>query len=301
MKMIDVEKLATYYTETDFSHHEPLKHEFRNIEIEKLTQAKEDRYTILQGERNLDPVFLFEAKTFFRLSIFNLLAYKHLVCGNYVPASQVILYYSYFYSISCLLRLAGKAAIHSKEIPKSVFESNPKLQSVKFQLTRKKDSHDYVMSGLKKNEHTFVWDVFSEYFPNMLDKEIGRMFIEDRYRWNYDLFYPSHSTEDFVLREAKDRCNYNFIDPELGKDFDDGAAEDLQDKIGQFGYEEGYAGQLIMKCVNVFKEIGKNSKYRNDYVGFFNTVCNEMELFTSKTITKEEVKKWINKAIEELD
>ena len=112
--------MPNYYKNTTPQHHEFFKAIFeRIIKIEDLEEEVSRKSKLDSQWRWFDSVFLFEAITFLRLSMFNLLSYKHLICGKHLPMSKVALYYSYFYSINCLLRLRGKALIHVRGHPRT--------------------------------------------------------------------------------------------------------------------------------------------------------------------------------------
>ncbi|GAG77414.1 unnamed protein product, partial [marine sediment metagenome] len=101
------EDLASYYANARPSY-DFLKERLRPFsrdDIRKLIKQK-------NPVPGLDPYFLKDATEFLRHSILNLLAYKFLMCGNFLACGEVTIYYSTFYLINSMLRLKGFAVVH---------------------------------------------------------------------------------------------------------------------------------------------------------------------------------------------
>ena len=138
--MTSNQDLAIYYKKTKTCYTEFLKEFFsKKSQSKNLRHRIKNNENILQQELPIDEIFLIEALTFLRLSIFNFLAYKDLMCGNYLAWSKVTWYYSIFYAINGMLRLDGKAIIH--------------VDGISFQLIRDGKFHSYKMTKSKGNEH----------------------------------------------------------------------------------------------------------------------------------------------------
>lgn len=274
------------------------------MDIERVREYTKKKAVIKSSQLSIDEIFLFEARNFLRLSIFNLLAYKHLMCSRYLAWGKVTLYYSYFYSISCLLRLAGHAVIHLTK-PEDLLEPKDKNRiysdTLTFQLVRNSNSHDYQMMPMRENEHKFVWNTFSTLYPALSTHITGQLTIEERIRWNYELLYPSQATAEFAISEARKYCENNFLSPDFGISYTAEEADHLENLIANYGYEEMYAGDLIKHAIKLFVAIAKSSNYKEDYVNFMKSVVEEVDHFESKQETKEEVKKWLQNVIEEMN
>lgn len=289
--MVDKEVLSDYYKAAEPFYHRFLKEIFSRQDIAKLEEAAQKGSVITQDQLPLDSMFLFEARNFLRLSVFNLLAYKLLMCGRHLAWGKVTLYYSYFYSVSCLLRLAGFAVVHPTNLDGKVLS---------MRLVRQHNSHDYRIMSMRGNEHRLVWNTFSTLYPNLSTQSTGKLTIDDRVRWNYDLLYPSQITEEHAVREAEIFCENNFLDPNFGNFSDADAAEYFHDLIANYGYEEMYAGDLIRESISTFVIIAKTSRHKNDYVGFLKSLIEEANHFETKNETRSEVKKWLQNAIDEI-
>lgn len=298
--MVHLNNIANYYKNTSPHYHKFFKEVFiASIKIEDLKNAAEQKKKMDSQWRFLDSVFLFEAITFLRLSMFSLLSYKHLICGKHLPMSKVALYYSYFYAINCLLRLRGKAVIHVQSIPESIFDDEPPKQLV-FQLIQHED-HTFSLDVFTKNEHQFIWDDFYSLYPRLSSRDTGRLFRQDRYDWNYGLLYPSQATNEFVQQEIRDRCEKNFLDPQFENANSSEEAEYKHELIINYGYEERYAGDLIKEGIKVLVSIGKESNHKSKYVESLTKIKNDMGVVESSESTKNEIKKWLNEAIIEMD
>lgn len=289
--MINIDKIASYYSQAHPFHHKFLKEIFSECAFENLKESTQRQSIIKSSEILLDDVFLFEARTFLRLAIFNLLAYKYLMCGNYLAWGKVTLYYSYFYSINSLLRLAGHAVVHATNLQDKIFT---------FHLVRETSSHNYRIMSMRESEHKFIWNTFSTLYPKLSTHKTGRLFIKDRVDWNYDLFYSSQITEEYALRHANIYCENNFLDPNFELSYTSEQAEYLGNLIADFGYEEMYAGDLIKESIRIFVAIAKISKFRSDYTGFIKALIEEIKLFQCKEDTKDEVESWLRSAIKEI-
>ena len=169
-----------------------LKEFFSRIRHDDLKNKIKRNEIISQQTLPIDEMFLTEACVFLRLSVFNFLAYKDLMCNNYLAWAKVTLYYSIFYAINGLLRLAGKAIIHAVYIGQN---HNNDDKIISFQLSRRKNSHSYIMEGTKGNEHKKIWKIFSNTFPNLSDTRISNFIRNERVSWNYNLFFASQTMD----------------------------------------------------------------------------------------------------------
>lgn len=201
--------------------------------------------------------------------------------------------------LSCLLGLKGKAVIHVQSIPESIFDDEPPKQLV-FQLIQHED-HTFSLDVFTKNEHQFIWDDFYSLYPRLSSRDTGRFFRQDRYDWNYGLLYPSQATNEFVQQEIHDRCEKNFLDPQFENANSSEEAEYKHDLVINYGYEEGYAGDLIKEGIKVLVSIGKESNHKSKYVESLTKIKNDMGVVESSESTKNEIKKWLNEAITEMD
>ena len=286
--MIDEEKLPRYYKRIRPRHHRFLKEMFSRMKHDELQYSiKEKEMSSLE---KLDEMFLMESREFLRLSIVNLLAFKKLMCGNYLAWGNVTLYYSYFYAINSLLRLAGKAIIHAVSLDK---------KGSSFQLTRQKDSHEYKLENHSGNEHRSLWNIFLDVFPDMSNSEI-EYFIGERVNWNYDLFFASQSLDPPGLEEARIHCKNNFLDENFGNFSTFEAAEYYDDMLTEYGYAVIFAKYLIKKCLYNIKNIAKCSDFKSEYIDFFNLLLNDVEKVDSEEETKNEIKSWIKSEIDEI-
>ena len=298
--MIHLSNIANYYKNTSPQHCEFFKEIFeRTRKIEDLRKAVGQNAKLDSKWKHFDSVFLFEAITFLRLSMFSLLSYKHLICGKHLPMSKVALYYSYFYSINCLLRLRGKALIHVQSIPKNILRDDLPEQ-VTFQLIQHED-HTFHLEAFRKNEHQFIWNDFRCLFPKLSSKNTSRIFRQDRYDWNYGLLYPSQATEEFAQHESDTRCNENFLDPQFENVEDEGLAEHRQDLIANYGYEEAYAGDLIKEGLKIFVIIGKESNHKSKYLESLTKIRNDLDKVKSSENTKNEIKRWLDDSMMEIN
>ncbi len=298
--MADCKEIATYYKNVPFNEWRSLKEVFMKLDFEKLEEVISKGQIPVPKYMSLDQFFLYEARTFLRLSIFNLLAYKYLVCGKHLPMGNVSLYYSYFNCINSFLRLSGCAVIHLSKIPEKIFDSN-NVKSLTLIVSRKKDGTYLVQRKGRGGEHQLVWNMFSNLYKNLSDSETGKIILNERFRWNYDLLYPSQSTESFVLDTSKVQCENNFLDENFGHTSNPDASEYYSDMMGNYGYEERFAGDLIRECIRYFVDIALHSKYRKDYTNFCEHVIEEIDLLESKQETKDEIKSFLRNAIKEIN
>lgn len=298
--MVRLSNIANYYKNTSLQNHEFFKDVFmRIIKFENIAEAVRRKEKLDSDWKFLDSVFLFEAITFLRLSMFSLLSYRHLICGKHLPMSKVALYYSYFYAINCLLRLGGNVVIHIQSIPKKIFsEEQPK--TVIFQLIQHED-HTFSLDGFDGREHEFVWNEFHSSFPKLSSKDSGRLFRQDRYDWNYGLLYPSQATEEFALQEIEKRSNNNFLDPQFLNAYSEGESEYKYNLIADYGHEEMYAGDLIKEGLKLLVLIGKESNYKSEYVESLTKIKNDLDKVESNNQTRDEIKKWIDESNSEIN
>jgi len=131
--MVKIEILPTYYKKVKPSYLLYFSEIFRQIMSFDELESKVNNGTTFSDPGYIDSAFLQESITFLRRSIFNLLGYRYLLTGNHLPMAKVVLYYSYFDSISSLLRLRGLALVHVSEVPDR-FEDEPR--KTKFKITK---------------------------------------------------------------------------------------------------------------------------------------------------------------------
>ena len=286
--MVDEKKLPRYYKRIRPTHHRFLKEIFSRMKYDELQDSIKKKET--PSLENLDEMFLMESREFLRLSIVNLLAFKKLMCGNYLAWGKVTLYYSYFYAINSLLRLTGKAIIHTGALGK---------KRSSFQLTRQKNSHNYKLENLSRNEHQTLWNIFLNMFPDLSNSEM-RYFIDERVNWNYNLFFASQSLDPPGLEEANIHCKNNFLDENFGNFSTFEAAEYYNDVLAEHRYVVAFARDLIKKCLYNIKSIAKYSDFKSEYIDFFNLLLNDVEKVDSEEETKNEIKSWIKSEIDEI-
>jgi len=293
--VVKEELLSSYYKKTKPFYHRFFKEIFGQgksfDEISSLVTKKS-----IFKDFELDSVSLYESVVFLKRSIYNLLGYKYLVCGNHLPMSKVSLYYSYFDSINCLLRIRCFAIVHFSEVPET-FEQNPR--KLIFTIIQHQD-HSYSLDNSRRNEHQLVWTVFHDYFPMLSSNYDGRWFTQDRYEWNYGLLYLSQATDTFAEREIQERCNHNFLNPNFLASSSEDESQYKHDLLGNHGFEEIHAGDLIKECIRLLVLIADKSEYRDDYVKMFSDMKDGVNFFESKEDTKSEILKWIDNAMDEL-
>lgn len=271
-----------------------LKEVLQHQPKEKIEELFVEEYRISLSD--LDTFMIAESAEFLRLSVINLLAYKNLVCGNYLAWGKVTMYYSQFYIINCLLRLKRYALVHLE------FSNGESALTVSIFKPRNKSY--YRVQKCTASGHQIAWDKFAEKYPELsghnvnTGKELGKFFIKERNEWNYDLFYASQTTDEYALREARDRCIYNFLDPEYGSSASsEGAAENYNDMMANYGYEEAGTGQYQEYAIRRLMEIGKISEHSGWYLSCFSEILNDIKLLQSPASMKEEISKWFIDAI----
>jgi len=252
--------------------------------IEKLINQKLERDT-------LDPYMLKDSSEFLRLSIVYLLGYKYLVCGNYLAWGRVTIYYSHFYVANCLLRLKGFALVHL-----NFLDEKP----MRIRIDKAKNEPKYNIQKCRYKPHQIILKRFSELYPNLSSKELEKYTIQQRVDWNYDLFYASQTTHKYALTEAKDRCRYNFLDPNYGISHTAEEAENYEDMMANFGFEEAGTGDYVKYAIECFSEIGKESNHREWYISFLKGILCDIDVLKSRIETKDECKKWISDALSQL-
>jgi len=268
----------------------------QTMSYEELLEKVSQKTTFVKSEF-LDSIYLHEAITFLRRSIFNLLSYRYLLRGNHLPMAKVSLYYCFFDSISSLLRMRGTAIVHFSEITKN-FEDEPR--KIIFTITHH-ENHTFTINRVREKEHRMVWNVFHDLFPDLSSRQDGRWFTKDRYEWNYGLVYSSQATEEYAQAEIKDRRDNNFLDSNFESSESAEEAEHKEKLIANYGYEEMYAGKLIQESIKLLTAIAKTSEYKKDYIDSFKKMEEGINFLESDPATKEEIKKWLNCAITELD
>lgn len=252
------------------------------------------------AREELDPFMIKESTEFLRLSIINLLGYKHLVCGKYLAWGRVTIYYSQFYIVNCLLRLKGFALVHL-----DFLDDN----ALTLRIDRTKGNRSYGVQRCGASGHATVWKRFSELYPDLMgsSKELKKLIknywkfsMEERADWNYDLKYASQTTSKYALEEAEDRCKYNFLDPNYGVSSTAEEGNHYENLMASFGYEEAGTGDYQKYAIDCFAEIGKASKYREWYYSFLESILQDIDVLSSSKETKEEIAKWLNNATSQL-
>jgi len=247
-----------------------------------------------------DPFMINESAEFLRLSIINLLGYKHVICGKYLAWGKVTLYYSEFYIINCLLRLKGFALVHL-----DFLDDDPLV----IRIDRTKDNRGYGVQKCGASGHAIAWKRFSELYPDLFgsSKELKKLIknywqfsMEERADWCYDLKYASQTTGKYALIEAEDRCKHNFLDPDFGVSSTAGEGEYYENLMSSLGFEEAGTGDYQKHAINCLAAIGKNSEHRAWYCSFFESILKDLRVLSSSEKTKNEIAKWVEGAITQL-
>ncbi len=279
-----MEDVASYYANVEPSYY-LLKETLRRTPREEILQIIRQKVIV----SDLDSVLLRDATEFLRLSILNLLASKFLMSGSFLAWGEVTNYYGAFYSINCLLRLKGFALVHIDYVDEKV---------LRVQIERIKDKHEYKLHQWKKgNPHQFLWKKFSHFYPELCSPGLGEILIQQRIRWNYDLFFPSQSMSDYAKEEAKIRWENNFLDPNFGNYANPDAAEYYADLMAQIGYHEAGLGDYIQQCIHAFTTIAGKSKYKTWYLSYFEELARGIEDFGSHPDTIREIQNWLRSSI----
>jgi len=247
-----------------------------------------------------DPFMINEAVEYLNVSIVNLLAYKRLMCGNYFAWGKVTIYYSQFYAINSLLRLRRYALVHLK------FYGEKEPLIIKIQKPR--EGMYYLVGKCGARGHDNAWGMFAQKYPEFAPKNrelaesLGRYSINEREDWNYDLFYASQNNGKYILREAKERCENNFLDPDY--DAKHSGSEDEAEYYGelmaQTGFEEAGTGQYQKLAIDTIVSIAKTSKYWNWYVAHLADVLESVNKLDSAEEMKREMTKWLSEGIEQI-
>jgi len=233
-----------------------------------------------------------EAGEFLRLSIINLLAYKHLVCGKYLAWARVTAYYSQFYVANSFLRLRGFALAHLDFIDDN--------SSITVTFEKQKNKPFYFFNTCSSGGHELVWETMGRLYPEIADKKLGNFFMRERIDWNYDLFYASQSTSSYAIEEAEKRCKNNFLDPNFGSFEDLGAQEYYHDLKIDYGIEELGTAEYQQRLVSYLTEVAKLSENKASYVDLFSQVLEDIELLESSADIKRELSKTFINARNEL-
>jgi hypothetical protein len=240
----------------------------------------------------IDPLMINESSEFLRLSIVNMMCYKHLVCGNYLAWGRVTLYYSRFYVVNCLLRLKGFALAHLD------FLDNGQLA---LRIDRTRDNRGYRMQVCNAKGHSTISKRFAELYPDLSCNDIEKFLIKERSDWNYDPFFASQTTSRYALKEAEKRCKHNFLDPNYGACSSPDAGQYYQELMADIGYEERGTGDYQKYAIDCFLSIGKGSKHKKWYSAFFESMLQDLRVLSSPNESKQEVATWINEAISQLE
>lgn len=122
------------------------------LDIKALCNKEIDR-------KLFDPFMIKESAEFLRLSIINLLAYKHLVCGGYLAWGRVTNYYSQFYVVNCLLRLKKFALVHLNSIDGDC--------PLVIRIEESSNKPNYKIQKCNRSGHQIVWDTFARLYPKL--------------------------------------------------------------------------------------------------------------------------------------
>lgn len=249
--------------------------------LQNITKHK--KITSQQG-LPLDEMFLMESCVFLRMSVCNLLAYKDLMCSNYLALATTTRYYSIFYAMNGLLRLIGKATIHPSDNDKTV----------PFQLTRNRKTHSYTVETAKGHEHEKLFNNFLNSFPTLITQGTSEYIRNERIDWNYDPFFMAQSMNSYALDEAKICCEYNFIDENFGNTPTLESAEYLEGIRVDYGGGEVYAWELIKYGLRILKNLEKGSNFKNDYNNYFwSVLIKSINKVRSREETKIVIKSFI--------
>jgi hypothetical protein len=230
-----------------------------------------------------------ESAEFLRLSVINLLAYKHLVCGNYFAWGRVTVYYSQFYVVNCLLRLKKFALIHLNPT------SGGRPSTIRIEESSNKPN--YKIQNCNKSGHQVAWSAFAKFYPDLSSEDLGKFSIRERTDWNYNPFYASQSTDEYSLRQAQDRCKNNFLDPNYGVSSTEEEGEYYGEMMKDFGYEEGGTGYYQKYAITCLSEIGKVSKHSGWFCSRFVDILKDIKVLESSEDMKKEISKWLEAAI----
>ena len=246
----------------------------------------------LIDRKEIDPFMINEASEFLRLSIINSLAYKRLVCGNYLAWGRVTAYYSQFYIANCLLRLKGFALVHLDFVEDQ--------SSITVTFVKPREKPHYIMQKCKAGGHDMVWNNFAKMYPNLCNEVVGKFYIKERTDWNYDLFYASQSTNKYALRHSQIRCQYNFLDPHFRSSSTPEEAEHFDHIISSAGIEEIGTGHYQKYAIEKLSAISKDSKHSDWYRSFFSKILEDIEIVDSPKSMKEVISLWFQEAIAQI-
>ena len=277
---------------------------YRDIEPDKIRFLKEILRQIGSEDYNdifknkllvpgLDPYIIKDAVEFLRLSIINLLSYKHLIGGNYLAWSYVTSYYSLFYAINYFVRLKGFAVVNVK-----IFEGE-KMNILTFKIERdwERKAYRFEKFGAK---HALIWDRFSQLFPELASRNLGKAITSERAAWNYDLLYPSQTRDQHAIDEIRIKYENNFLDPNFGNYSSPEAAEYWHNILTQYGLEEVGPGDYIRIGLEYLVNIANGSLYKKWYESFLKDLLTDIDFFKAPEFTKEELRKLVQGAIDSI-
>lgn len=314
--MVNNENLAIYYEKTKPFCQTYLKEFFSRISPSDLQDVLKSKKITSQQVSPLDEMFLMEACVFLRLSVCNFLAYKDLMCSNYLAWATTTRYYSIFYAVNSLLRLAGKAIVHASydyDIMSTLFPNDADKSTIRrpagtrstrvkklgnkatksLQLTRKRNMHSYTVETIRGSEHKRLFDNFSNTFPNLVDQTALEYIISERINWNYDPFFMSQDMYSYALNEAHTYCEHNFIDENFGNYSTQELAEHYDTIRFEYGYEEILTWHLIRHGFEILRTLEKKSHFKNYYKNFWNDLIKSINVVRSKKETKTVIKSFI--------
>lgn len=255
------------------------------LDVTKLFNKEIDRQVF-------DPFMIQESAEFLRLSAINLLAYKKLVCGNYLAWGRVTIYYSQFYVVNCLLRLKKFALVHLNPINRG--------KQLTIRIEESSNKPNYKIQKCNTSGHQIIWKTFARFYPELSSEDMGKFSIRERIDWNYDLFYASQSTDKYSLKQVQDRCNNNFLDPNYGTSSTAEEGEYYGDMMANFGYEEAGTGYYQKYAIDCLSEIGKLSKYNEWYTSRFIDILKDLKVLRSPEEMKKEIAKWFTETVEKI-
>ena len=247
----------------------------------------EDLKKLQKGESatGLDSCFLKDAMEFLKLAMINLLCYKFLMQGKYLAWGNVTLYYSRFYFINSLLRMKGYAISHVTKLENSKY----KIFRLRVERTKVKNEYEVKEVGKGVNIHRHLWSKFSKYYPELCSEELGRYMIDDRIRWNYDLLFPSQSTEKYAIGEAEKRWTVNFLDPNYGTSYSEEEAEYWGELMAEYGHDEAGTWDYIQTGLKQLLQIALRSRHKESYRSYFIELKDSLHIFESHPDTIKEI------------
>ncbi len=292
-----LKQIADYYKNV-VPGHRYLKWDLGGVGRDRLEQAVDDRQPALQLGLELDSHFLYEAQGFLKMGLVNLLCHKFLLGGGYVSWAGVTRYYSAFYAAHSLLRLAGKAIVNV-EWPLATLLGK-KSKPLVLQLERTKTSRDYRLKRSRGSQHKVAFNELAKTFPDMFQPEHGEWLREARSDANYDLLVPAQTGDPGEMKLAQDAYRHDFADSHYGEDWNEEAAEYLNNEYMSYGYEEHAVAEWLKYSVNAMTEVGLVSAFKPAFARYFMNVRESLSNLGTKETLQQLVKSWIDDSVARL-